>query len=141
MKAIGMGDMVVDVPNTSGTTEITLKDVLYSPGVGYTLLSVGRLDECGYTLSFGGGKCKIHSPSGELVGTVPRTSQGLYKMIHDNDEELANTAEETLTLEQLHRRMGHISATSVHKLLNERLVEGLGLEKGTSSKPLFCESC
>jgi hypothetical protein len=141
MKAVGMGDMLINVPNGDHNTEIRVKDVLYSPGVGYTLLSVGRLDDSGYTLTFGGGKCVIHSPDGKLVGTVPKTSQGLYKMIHDDDEELVNMAEELLTLEQLHRHLGHVSAVSIRKLIDEGMVEGLKLEKSALSESLFCKSC
>ena len=131
----------MNMPNGDHDTEIKVKDVLYSPGVGYTLLSVGWLDDSGYTLTFGGGKCVIHSLDGKLVGTMPKTSQGFYKMMHDDDEELVNVAEELLTIEQLHHRMGHVSMASIHKLLDEGLVEGVKLEKSTSSESLFCESC
>ena len=48
----GRGDLVVDIPNGTGETQLRLRDVLYSAEVGYTLVSVGRLDEAGFTLKF-----------------------------------------------------------------------------------------
>jgi hypothetical protein len=50
---IGKGELVVDVPNGDGVSQLRLMDVLYSPEVGYTLVSVGRLDEAGFTVTFG----------------------------------------------------------------------------------------
>ena len=43
---------MVDIPNGTGETQLRLRDVLYSAEVGYTLVSVGRLDEAGFTLKF-----------------------------------------------------------------------------------------
>jgi hypothetical protein len=40
---------------------------------------------------------------------VLKNSKGLYKIERQNSE--ANAAEEAITLEQLHRRLGHISPT------------------------------
>jgi hypothetical protein len=56
---VGKGDIVIDIPNGKGETQIRLQDVLYSAEVGYTLVSVGRLDEAGFTVVFGGGKCTL----------------------------------------------------------------------------------
>ena len=53
----GKGELVVDVPNGQGSTQLHLHDVLFSAEVGYMLVSVGRLDEPGFTVIFGGGKC------------------------------------------------------------------------------------
>ena len=50
----GTGDVIVDVPNGSGSMQLRLHDVLYSAEVGYTLVSVGRLDEAGFSVNFGG---------------------------------------------------------------------------------------
>jgi Pol polyprotein, beta-barrel domain/gag-polypeptide of LTR copia-type len=57
--AVGTGEMVIDVPNGVTTSQLRLTEVLYSPEVGYTLVSVGKLDEAGFTLSFADGKCVI----------------------------------------------------------------------------------
>ena len=43
------------------------------------------------------------------------------------------------TLDELHRKMGHISYTVVKRLIEQKIV--LGLELDTKSKPTFCTSC
>ena len=47
-------------------------EVLYSSEVGYTLVSVGQLDDNGILTTFGGGKCIIRGPDGEELGSVPK---------------------------------------------------------------------
>jgi len=63
--AIGQGEMVIEVPNGMDASKLTLTEVLYSPEVGYTLFSIGCLDECGYSATFEGGQCTIHGGDGE----------------------------------------------------------------------------
>ena len=40
-QAIGKGEMVIDMPNGTDISQLCLMEVLYSPEVGYTLVSVG----------------------------------------------------------------------------------------------------
>ena len=51
--AIGAGDMVIDVPDGLDISKMKLTEVLYSPEIGYTLISVGHLDDEGFTAIFG----------------------------------------------------------------------------------------
>ncbi|KAI0054304.1 hypothetical protein BV25DRAFT_1766125, partial [Artomyces pyxidatus] len=53
--AIGSGELVVELPDGLTTSQLRLFNVLYSPAVAYTLISVGKLDELGYRVTFGGG--------------------------------------------------------------------------------------
>jgi Pol polyprotein, beta-barrel domain len=57
--AVGKGEMVIHIPNGTTTSQIKLTEVLYSPEVGYTLVSIGRLDEAGFVVTFANGKCVI----------------------------------------------------------------------------------
>ena len=58
-KAVGKGKLVIDIPNGVDSSQLRLTKVLYSPEVRYTLVSVGRLDENGFSVTFGNGKCTI----------------------------------------------------------------------------------
>ncbi len=77
--AIGAGELTIEVPDGVDVSKLQLHEVLYSPKVGYTLISVGKLDEQGFTLTFGGGKCVITAPDGERIGQVPKNAKGLYR--------------------------------------------------------------
>ena len=95
------GEMVINIPIGVNFSKLQLTEVLYSPEVGCTLISIGKLDEKGFSAAFSGGKCTIHGPDGECVGEVPKSGKGLYKVQHETDEE-ANSAKEILTLDMLH---------------------------------------
>ena len=135
---IGKGELVVNIPSDSSTTQLRLKDVLYSPEVAYTLVSIGRLDEEGFFVIFGGGKCTIWDKNQELVGVIPKTATRVYKVKH---EEVANEAEERLTLGCFHCCMGHVSPETTWKLIKDKMVTGVRLEYTPYGRPFFCMSC
>jgi hypothetical protein len=121
--AVGKGDIVIELPNGVDTSKVTLTEVLFSPEVGYTLVSIGRLDQMGYSSTFGDSRCTIHNAGGDEVGNIPRSKKGIYKVTHD-DEDIANSAE-TVTYIDFHKRMGHISP-GIAKLLAEKgMVTGI----------------
>ena len=84
---VGKGNLVIDIPNEGDFTKFRLQDVLYSPEVAYTLVSVGRLDEDGFSVTFGGRKCTIRDVNREVIGVVPKTATRVYKVEH---EDMAN---------------------------------------------------
>ena len=131
--------MVIDIPKGVKFSKLQLTEVLYSPEVGCTLVSMGRLDEKGFSATFSGGKCAICGPNGEQVGKILKTSRGLYKSKHEKAEE-ANLANGTITLDKLHRCLGHISPKSALKLVENGFITGLKLEH-TSNTDIFCEYC
>jgi hypothetical protein len=70
--------MIIDIPNGLDVSKIRLMEVLYSPEIGYTLISVGCLNNKGFTTTFGNGKCKISHDNDGHIGTIPRFSKDLY---------------------------------------------------------------
>ena len=105
--AIGKGKMVINVPDSADISQLRLTEVLYSPEVGYTLVSIGKLDDLSFEIRFKDGKCTIEGPNGKRIGAVPKVGKGLYRHQHEQDK--AQVAAETLTLDQFHHYMGHIS--------------------------------
>ena len=97
---IGKGELIIDIPNNNDITQHRLQDVLYSLEVAYMLVSVGHLDEEGFFVTFGGGSCTIRDKNKELVGVIVKMASRVYKVEH---EEVANVAEERLTLGCFHR--------------------------------------
>lgn len=130
---------MIDVPNGADISQLRLTEVLYSPEVGYTLVSVGRLDEKSFSVTFSGGQCTIQGPDGSHIGAIPKT-KGLYCVVHDQLEQ-ANSADEELSLDQFHCRMGHISAGVACKLVKKGFVTGVHLELTPTGDSFFCESC
>jgi GAG-pre-integrase domain len=140
-KAIAKGDMIVNVPNRPAISKLHLKDVLYAPEVGYTLVSIRCLDEDGYSTSFENGVCRIRDDDGTVVGLIPKTKRGLYKVTHDGDACTACTAEDVVGVKDLHSRLGHVSPNAARKLVEKGLVTGIRLDKSKDDEPTFCEAC
>ncbi|KIK13223.1 hypothetical protein PISMIDRAFT_119245 [Pisolithus microcarpus 441] len=108
--------------------------------VGYTLVSIGHLDQLGYSVTFADGPCTICSPDDNVIGCVPKTQAGLYCVIHTGTHEEAIATTETVTIMELHRRLGHILPTVAHHLAENGLVSGLKFDL-SEDKPTFCEAC
>ena len=125
--AIGMGDMVIDVPNGRIASKMRLTEVLYSPEIGYTLVSIGCTDDAGYSSTFGDGQCRISDRSGKVVGTIPKTNH-LYCAMHEAAAEHTNVTMEKLTIMELHRCMGHIAPSAVKCLAEKGFVTGIILD-------------
>src|ERR1700678_1119802 len=60
-KATGKGDMHITMPNGKSTTRILLKDVLYAPKMGITLVSISKIDSAGYMALFHKNQIRIFS--------------------------------------------------------------------------------
>src|ERR1700722_2663902 len=134
--AIGRGDMWIDVPKEGGkSTKVLLKDVLYAPDISVTLISISKIASAGFKVLFERSLMKISNAKEKLVGEIS-VDGGLYYVKHSNHIAVAMT---TISPDELHRRMGHISIEAAKSLVNKGLVEGITLDDSQASSP--CNSC
>ena len=66
--AVGKGDMLIDLPNGNAISTILLKNVLYAPSMGVTLVSISWIAAAGSTVVFSGDSCRLFNTSWKLVG-------------------------------------------------------------------------
>ena len=139
-QAIGQGNIYIDVPNSETTTRVLLKDVLYAPSMGVTLVSISKLTAAGYSALFHDSICCIFNHQRKLVGKV-EISNGLYRVKHQSKvfAGVARTVQ-TLTMEELHHQLFHISPTLIWEMLSKGMVEGIRLDP-TNDTMGQCESC
>ena len=71
LKAVGMGDVRIELPNGSKRTKALLKDAIYAPDMAFTLISISRLDEAECFVGFHKGMCTIKDPAGHTMATIP----------------------------------------------------------------------
>ncbi|KAF9796416.1 hypothetical protein IEO21_11001 [Rhodonia placenta] len=91
-QATGTGDVIIFVPNGSApASQIRLMRVLYTPALSFALVSIGRIDEAGFTSTFTWGTLTIADKDGKVIGTIPK-SDGLYLVSHAPVEGSANSA-------------------------------------------------
>jgi hypothetical protein len=111
--AIGTGTLCIHILNEDLVSELILDNVLHAPAVSYTLVSLGTLDDLGYHAALGGGCLDLHSPDGTWIGRIQKSPRHLYCVAHSHD---SAHAVELLTVMELHRCLGHISAASARHL-------------------------
>ena len=141
LKAIGMGDLEMDLPNGSKTTMMTFKDAIHSPDMVFTLISISQLDKAGYQVNFNKGMCKIMNPKGDVIATIPH-SDGLYRVVATKPNAKGNyaaTASGKMSISKAHRKLGHISHSAISHAVSKGFITGIELD--SDSKPEFCEAC
>ena len=119
----------------------TLHDVLYVPELPYNLLSIAKVTEFGKTARFDKSTCEIINEDEDVVGSATKCGSLYYlnyQMI--NPLQRINTVKERSCINVWHHRYGHLSITSLKKLANEKLVNGLSCDD-VSDEMEFCESC
>jgi transposase InsO family protein len=134
--AIGVGDLKVEVPNGKSTTSVLLRDALHAPDMGLTIVSISRITSAGHSVSFEGQSCRIKNKTGALIGDIPASASGLYKVEHAYS---AKESLEKVNLSTLHRRLGHIAPDTIRSLIRNHLIDGVDLIDDGS--PLLCDSC
>ena len=106
------------LPNGSDKpTHITLKEVYYSPIMAFTLISVSCVDRAGFSLFIKGGICEIRSTASKIIGRIPQV-RGLYRIsdtkASSHTTHTANVAIKQISINELHRRMGHVNHEDLH---------------------------
>ena len=75
--AIRKGDMWVELPNGKEKSKVLLRDVLYAPTMGVTLISISRIVASGSAVFFVGTSCKIYNRNKVNIGKI-EVENGLY---------------------------------------------------------------
>lgn len=72
-EAVGKGFIRVEIPNDEGCTTVTLRDVLCTPTIGFTLISLSRADKASHSTLIRDGDLHILDlKNGDrLIGRIP----------------------------------------------------------------------
>jgi len=129
----GMGS--VSFKMHDGATRI-LRDVRLVPKLSRNLISLGVLDDLGYTNNIKNSTMKICK--GSLVAIKGQKISGLYHMICETltGQVAMATSPEDQNAKLWHNRLGHISARGLQIMCDQHL-----LGKDKISKVDFCEHC
>jgi len=132
--------MYIEVPSGDSHSRVLLQDVLFSPIMGITLVSIGQITSAGSNVLFHGDTCRIYNASKILLAQIPKRG-GLYQNYSPCAEQTgyAGKVKEILTINELHQKLGHIGHEYARQLVRKGMVTGVELDE--DSKPSFCESC
>jgi hypothetical protein len=118
---------------------LVLKDVLYAPGLGFNLLSVHKLAQDGYAMSFKSNRCSVTDEAGNSVLDIQ--GDGLYS-IKASDSAFVAQTNSADALFYLHRSLAHLNWLGVVKLAKSGRLgskwENLELVKNVN---ILCEPC
>ena len=109
--------------------------------MGVTLVSISRITQAGSSVLFEGDYCQIFDRKRRQVGKI-EVKGGLYRVYEARDKnpkEFAGKAAEVMTIDELHRCMGHIAPSAAKLLVEKNLINGIQLD--LSSEATVCESC
>jgi hypothetical protein len=137
ISALGWGDIKVDLLLGNKYTTVTLKNTLYTPKMALTLISAHRTAAVGFTVQFESNACKILSPAPrwKLIASIAQFN-GLYA-IPAQTEESAHVAK--LTINELHRALGHVAQGAILYAVKQGLIEGIELDSTSTLE--FCDAC
>ena len=120
---------------------VMLRDAYYAPDVQFTLISMSRITKASFAVHFEGSWCEISTtgPKRKTIAKIPKAN-GLYRLTGNyTPGETANAVRVKMSIDELHRKMGHISVRSVEHMVKSGLVEGIELDSKPASA--FCEAC
>jgi len=85
---IRKGDMYIDVSNGDGTSKVLICNILYSPSMGVTLISISKIKDSKLIVLFHGNSCHIDNNLCVLLGQVQKQNR-LYQTFSPHSESAA----------------------------------------------------
>jgi hypothetical protein len=139
-----MGDLMIEVPRPREVLKVRLTNVLYTPSIGYTLISLSQVDRAGYsTIIMEGILNLVDCQDNSIIGEISQEN-GIWQVRHDipdpvhaplpSDPAHASIA---INVDILHRMLGHISPAAAAKLVKDGQISGIEL---TDDNATFCET-
>ena len=126
--ATGKGDLLIFLPNGNTHSRIILKDVLYMPTMGVTLVSISHLTQAGCKAIFDEDSCQIFDPHGKLLGQVDVTNS-LYCTQNNYSDPMVAVAsgDKELTMGDLHACLSHIGTATIREMVSKGMITGVKL--------------
>ena len=117
---VGIGDVCLE---TSIGNKLVLKGVRHVSDIRLNLISIGRLDDKGFTNSFGESKWKL--TKGSLVVVRGKKQNTFYVMEAKLHKGEINAAQRDVSIELWHRRLSHISEKGLQTLSRKQFFPNL----------------
>ncbi len=144
LMVLGTGNIEIISFVNGQRKEGVLKNVLFVPGLGTNLFSIGTAADLGITAHFIDNKVSFKNNNNDIM-IGQRLGQSLYhmKIVAKNLNHIDSTAavaKTCNTLTRWHQRFAHLNNRMILKMASSKAVEGLLLEKDPQEYEL-CEGC
>ncbi|BES98060.1 Hydra magnipapillata [Nesidiocoris tenuis] len=135
---LGQGQVPIRVQNSSGERNISLENTLFVPELRTNLLSVAKIVDKGFTVTFDKRQALALGKNGEILLTADRIGD-LFYLREDASQETAQLTYEgknDLSIDLWHQRLGHLNEKDLRSM--SKTVKGLKFKKTEMSA---CEVC
>lgn len=113
---------------------LQLRDTLYVPSMRRNLISVSKLDDCGFSFSFNKGLCLL-SYNSKSVGKAHKhdglynleLDSNIYNSLHVQNIGYKRPLLKDTSLSLWHGRLGHISKDRINRLIKDELLPPLDI--------------
>ena len=131
-----------------GPHTLLLHDVLYIPSMSFSLLSLHKMVEADFIPVFKEIPCKVVIKGTTTVGHMHQIAliticKGRLtldcKLAPRSTTDPATIFTAAISMDVLHRRLGHSGNLAIKRLLAEGMVHGIQVTKGTEVEP--CDAC
>ena len=116
LKALGVGNVCITLPNRSGQTQAILKEAIHAPNMAFTLISISKLDQAKCIVTFKKGLCMIKNPTGKTIATIP-CSNGLCCLAAPEavkHADYANIVMVKMAIAEAHCKLSHCWGITIH---------------------------
>ena len=141
LKALGIGDIRIELPNSLSNTHALLKEAVHAPEMAFMLISISKLNQAKCTVMFNNGICTISNLSGKIMAKI-LCSDGLYRLALAEPAKLidhVNVALVKMDINKAHRKLGHIAHAAIRHAISTGRITSIQVD--STSKVEFCEPC
>lgn len=131
----GYGTVVFSCKNGE---HYSLNGVYFIPKLRTNIVSVGQLDEVGFSALVYHGVMRVRDDSGRLLAKIPRSPNRLYVLDVNIARSVCLMARGTEDAWRWHSRLGHLNFPALQKLAREGWVRGLPELRQPEQ---LCEGC
>ena len=122
----------------SNGKELNLEGVLFVPTLRVNILSIGKLDDDGYTSTLGGGILSIFDNRGELFAKIRKSRGSMYLIELCVPDQCHVTQEEQEAVWLWHHRLCHQNFKKIDDMRRVEMVNGLPNVRFSNR---LCRSC
>ncbi|KOC63381.1 Copia protein [Habropoda laboriosa] len=126
--SLGRGEVKLNIKIGNTESTIKLSNVMWVPEFRNNLLSVSRITDNGFTVSFNKHSAIIKRKDGTIVLTAQKQN-GLYIVKHTEAQQAMLSQGEDDRFNRWHQRLGHLNMKDVRKLIEKDMVHGMKMSK------------
>lgn len=138
----GTRDVIIEATVGNCVSKLILTNAKWVPTINNVLLSIGKFTNQGGKFTIQEDGCSLMDSNLKCLATGIRKHNVYFlngRVLTHDESQIANIAK-YLSWDEVHQRLGHISVTSMKKLISGNHVTGLPIDQKSPAK-IHCNSC